>query len=124
MALNLRAITSQTAFATLVGASVLGSSSAIAQQALTKGQCQRVTAEIEALATKYDGKMSGKFMENVKAFVAGDCDVNVKFKVMPGTSDMDAFRELRVKVLEIMRTSSWSEGMFGQYALFPPVLVN
>jgi len=89
------------AFATLAGALLLATFPAGAQPPLTKDQCYQAMAVVDALTTKYNGRISADFIKSIKTFVARDCDMDVEFKVIPGTSDKDAFGEFRLKITAI-----------------------
>ena len=83
-----------------VGASLLGSFSAAAQQVApyTSQQCDQIRNSILGIFDRYNGKISPELVSDLKEFSKRDCDRAVKIRMIPGTHDSDAVGELKLLI--------------------------
>ncbi|WP_375415056.1 hypothetical protein [uncultured Bradyrhizobium sp.] len=90
----------------LVGMTAFAAVAAKGQQVqvLSDSQCRDARAVTLATLKKYNGRMSAPLARSLGRF-SEKCDLSIKFDVVPGTADEDAFGEFRLKIT-VIKTSS------------------
>jgi hypothetical protein len=86
----------------VVGAYALGAFPAAAQQAF---KCEDAVKIANGIVRDYKGKLSPDFIRSFVRFSDSNCDLQTTFSRVDGTSDEQAFKEFRVRLVALRKTA-------------------